>query len=109
MNKIRWGVIGGAKIATTRFMPAMAESGYAELSAVASRSLDRSRSIARDFGIPRFFGSYEELLVDTAIDAVYVPLPNHLHVEWSIRAMEAGKHVLCEKPLCLTVSEVDAL
>lgn len=109
MSKIRWGVLGGARIAISRFMPAMAEASFAELSAIGSRTLDRSRSLGRDFGIPRCFGSYEELLADPAIDAIYVPLPNHLHVEWSIRAMEAGKHVLCEKPLCLTVAEVDAL
>jgi predicted dehydrogenase len=109
MSKIRWGVLGGARIATSRFIPAMKEVRFAELSAIGSRSLDKSRSIGREFGIPRCFGSYEELLIDPAIDAIYVPLPNHLHVEWSIRAMEAGKHVLCEKPLCLAVAEVEAL
>ena len=109
MNRIRWGVLGGARIANARFMPAMKEARFAELSAIGSRSLDKSRSIGREFAIARCYGSYDELLVNPAIDAIYVPLPNHLHVQWSIRAMEAGKHVLCEKPLCLTVAEVDAL
>ena len=79
-------------------MPAMAEAASAELAAIGSRSLDKAKSIAREFNVPRSFGSYEGLLADPGIDAVYVPLPNHMHVEWSVRALEAGKHVLCEKP-----------
>lgn len=109
MNPIRWGVLGVAAIATSRFMPAMNGASSARLVAIASRSLDKAKAVAQAFGVPRYFGSYEELLADPEIDALYVPLPNHLHVEWSVRALEAGKHVLCEKPLCLSANDVLAL
>jgi len=87
----------------------MKRSKYGELNGVASRDADKSRRIAAQFGIPRHYGSYEELLADQEIDAVYIPLPNHLHVEWSKKALEAGKHVLCEKPMALNVEEVHSL
>jgi predicted dehydrogenase len=109
MNPIRWGVLGVAAIATSRFMPAMNGASSARLVAIASRSLDKAKAVAQEFGVPRYFGSYEELIADPEIDALYVPLPNHLHVEWSVRALDAGKHVLCEKPLCLSANDVLAL
>jgi predicted dehydrogenase len=106
MNPIRWGVLGAAAIAIDRFMPAMAGARAATLAGIASRSTDKAKTIAQTFAIPRHFDSYEALIDDPGIDALYVPVPNHLHVEWSVRALEAGKHVLCEKPLCLSAKDV---
>jgi predicted dehydrogenase len=95
MTKIRWGILGAANIARTRVLPAMALAPSVELTAVASRTLSTATEWCAEFGIERPYGSYEELLADPDIDAVYLPLPNQLHALWSIRAMEAGKHVLC--------------
>ncbi|MCK5201834.1 MAG: Gfo/Idh/MocA family oxidoreductase [Spirochaetales bacterium] len=106
MMKIRWGVLGDAGIARNYVIPGMQAGAYSEISAIASRDLKKSQKTASDLDIEKAYGSYEELLSDSNIDAVYIPLPNHLHVEWSIKAMEAGKHVLCEKPFALTVSDV---
>lgn len=105
MKKIRWGILGVAKIATTKVIPAMQRSANVEIAAIASRDLSKARAAAAELGIPQAYGSYEELLADPSIDAIYNPLPNHLHVPWSIRAAEAGKHVLCEKPIALSVAE----
>jgi predicted dehydrogenase len=101
MRKIRWGVISTASIGLTEVLPAMQKGQYCELVGVASRSLEKAQNVADQLGIPKAYGSYEELLADPEIEAVYIPLPNHLHVLWSIKALEAGKHVLCEKPLGL--------
>ncbi len=109
MNPVRWGVLGAAAIATSRFIPAMKGATAASLVGIASRSADKAKAVAQAFGIPRHFDSYEALLDDPGIDALYVPVPNHLHVEWSVKALEAGKHVLCEKPLCLSANDVLAL
>ena len=109
MVPVRWGVLGTAAIARSRFIPAMKEARAARLEAVASRDLHKAQAVARQFGVPRFYGSYDELLRDPDIEAVYVPVPNHLHLEWSVRALEAGKHVLCEKPLCLTTADIVTL
>lgn len=106
---IRWGVLGAAAIATGRTMPAIKEASCATLLALASRDADKGRRVAQDFGIARLYGSYEALLADPDIDAVYVPLPNQLHFEWAMRAMQAGKHVLCEKPLCISADQVAQL
>src|SRR5215470_419352 len=106
MEPVRWGVLGVAAIAMSRFIPAMKDAKGAHLAAIASRDGAKAHRAAREFDVPRHFGSYEELLHDPDIDAVYIPLPNYLHVEWATRALEAGKHVLCEKPLCLTASDV---
>jgi predicted dehydrogenase len=105
MKKIRWGVLGVAKIATAKVIPAMQRCENVEIAAIASRDLNKSRAAAGQLGIAQAYGSYEELLADASIDAIYNPLPNHLHVPWSIRAAEAGKHVLCEKPIGLSVAE----
>ena len=105
MKKIRWGVLGVAKIATTKVIPAMQRASNAEIAAIASRDLEKAKVAAEQLNIPQAYGSYEELLTDPSIDAIYNPLPNHLHVPWSIRAAEAGKHVLCEKPIGLSVAE----
>ncbi len=109
MRKLRWGVLGAANIALTKVIPAMQRGRYTEVVALASRSLERAREAAARLGIPHAYGSYEALLEDPAVDAVYNPLPNHLHVPWSIRALEAGKHVLCEKPIALSVQEAMTL
>jgi predicted dehydrogenase len=105
MKKIRWGILGVARIATTKVIPAMQRAANVEIAAIASRELTKASAAAEQLGIPAAYGSYEELLADPSIDAIYNPLPNHLHVPWSIRAAEAGKHVLCEKPIALSVAE----
>jgi predicted dehydrogenase len=109
MQKIRWGILGVAKIATEKVIPAMQRGEFCQIAAIASRSLDKAREAATRLAIPQAYGSYEELLADPQIDAIYNPLPNHLHVPWSIRALEAGKHVLCEKPIALSVAEAETL
>jgi predicted dehydrogenase len=108
-NKVRWGVLGTAKIAVKKVIPAMQQSDWVEMRAIASRDRHKAEEAARNLGIKKAYGSYEELLADPQIEAIYNPLPNPLHVPWSIRAAEAGKHVLCEKPLSLTVAEARSL
>jgi predicted dehydrogenase len=105
MTKIRWGVLGVARIATEKVIPAMQRGKLSQVTAIASRDVQRARAAAPGLGIAKAYGSYEELLHDREIDAIYNPLPNHLHVPLSIAALEAGKHVLCEKPLSLSVGE----
>jgi predicted dehydrogenase len=102
--KVRWGVLSTAKIGTAQVIPAMQAGRYCEIVAIGSRSLEKAQAAAHALSIPKAYGSYEELLGDSEIDAVYNPLPNHLHVPWSIKALEAGKHVLCEKPIALTTA-----
>ena len=109
MAKIRWGVMGVAGIAVRKVIPAMQKAAYAEVTAIASRDLAKAQAAAGQLGIPKAYGSYEEMLADPDIDAIYNPLPNHLHVPWSIRAAEAGKHVLCEKPIGLNVADARKL
>jgi predicted dehydrogenase len=108
-NKIRWGVLGVAKIATVKVIPAMQRGTLTEIAAIASRDLAKAENAARELGIPKAYGSYEDLIADPTIDAIYNPLPNHLHVPWSVKAAEAGKHVLCEKPIALTIGETNEL
>ncbi len=105
---LNWGLISTARI-NRALIPAIKSSRRSRLVGVASRDLERAESYAREWRIPRAFGSYEAMLADKEIDAVYISLPNHLHAEWSIRAAQAGKHVLCEKPLALSVEEVDTI
>jgi predicted dehydrogenase len=109
IRKVRWGVLGAALIALKKVIPAMQHGDWCEIAAIASRDLEKARQAAAQLGIHRAYGSYEELLADPDIEAVYNPLPNHLHVPWSIRAAEAGKHVLCEKPLALDAAEARQL
>ena len=109
MAKVRWGILGAAKIAITKVVPAMQRGTWSEVVGIASREPDKARRVAAQLNIPKAYGSYEELLADPEIEAVYIPLPNHLHVPWSIRAAEAGKHVLCEKPIALNVAECRTL
>jgi predicted dehydrogenase len=109
MEKVRWGVLSTAAIGVNKVIPAMQQAEHCEIVAIASRDRQRAEVAARKLGIPRAYGSYEELLADPLVEAVYNPLPNHLHVPWSIRALEAGKHVLCEKPIALTAAEAQQL
>jgi xylose dehydrogenase (NAD/NADP) len=106
---VRWGILGVANIAVVKVIPAMQRSALTPVVAIASRDAARARAAADSLGIARAYGSYQELLDDPDVDAIYNPLPNHLHVPWSIRAAKAGKHVLCEKPLALTAAEADAI
>jgi D-xylose 1-dehydrogenase (NADP+, D-xylono-1,5-lactone-forming) len=108
MKTLRWGILGPGRIAP-RLVRAIGLSRRGELIAVASRDSGRAATFAKNHGIGQSFGSYEALLAAPEIDVVYVSLPNHLHAEWAIRALDAGKHVLCEKPLALTVDDVDAI
>ncbi len=108
-DRVRWGVLGVARIAMKKVVPAMQRGSACEVVAIGSRDGARARLAATEFGIARHHDSYEALLADPGIDAVYNPLPNHLHVEWTIRAAEAGKHVLCEKPIGLTAAEAARL
>jgi predicted dehydrogenase len=103
-RQLRWGVLGVAKI-NDRLKPAFHAASTVKLQAIASRSLERAREAARDFGFEHAYGSYEQLLADPTVDAVYVPLPNSMHADWTRKAAEAGKHILCEKPLCPTAAE----
>lgn len=108
-KKIKWGILGSAHIATEHVIPAMLSCQYGEVYAIASRSTEKAQNIAEQFGIPEFYGSYEELLADKEVDAIYIPLPNHLHVQWAIKALEADKHVLVEKPVGLSSKEAERL
>src|SRR5438105_4950706 len=105
-TKVRWGILSTAKIGVTKVIPSMQQGEWCEVVAIASRDLKRARTAAKRLGIAQAYGSYEDLLADKEIEAIYNPLPNHLHVPWTIKAAEAGKHVLCEKPIALTVAEV---
>jgi predicted dehydrogenase len=105
----RWGVLSTAKIAREHLLPAIAEADNGSLAAIASRDIDRARALADRFGAPLAFGSYDELLSSSAVDAVYIPLPTSQHVEWTARAIEAGKHVLVEKPLALHAADIAPL
>jgi predicted dehydrogenase len=108
-NKVRWGVLSTAAIGLKKVVPAMQNSDWTEVTAIASRDLHKAQESARLLGIPKAYGSYEELLADPEIEVIYNPLPNQLHVPWSIKAAEAGKHVLCEKPISMTVAEARSL
>ncbi|HMH12493.1 MAG TPA: Gfo/Idh/MocA family oxidoreductase [Edaphobacter sp.] len=108
-NKVRWGILSTAAIAVEKVIPGMQKGELCEIAAIASRDLRKAEAISQQLGIAKAYGSYEELLADSQIDAIYNPLPNQMHVSWSIKAAEAGKHVLCEKPVSLMVAEAKAL
>ncbi len=109
MNKVTWGILSTAKIGREKVIPAMLKSQNSEVLALASREKDKALATARALGLARAYGSYEALLADPDIQAIYNPLPNHLHVPWTLKALEAGKHVLCEKPIAMTVTEAESL
>jgi predicted dehydrogenase len=108
-KKIRWGVLSTASIGVRKVLPAMQKGEYSSVVAIASRNLGKAKDTAAKLGIPTAYGSYEELIADRHVDAIYNPLPNQLHVPWTIKAAEAGKHVLCEKPISLTAAEAESL
>ena len=108
-DKVRWGILSTAKIALTKVIPGMQQSSWCEITAIASRDLSKAKKAANALNIPNAYGSYEELLADESIEVVYNPLPNHLHVPWTLKAAEAGKHVLCEKPIALNTEEAKTL
>jgi predicted dehydrogenase len=108
-EKVRWGILSSAKIGTAKVIPAMQRGDWSQVVGIASRDAEIARQAADSLGIQRAYGSYQDLLADPDIEAIYNPLPNHMHLPWSIRAAEAGKHVLCEKPLALSVAECRAL
>ncbi len=109
LKKIRWGVLSTANIGTAKVIPAMQKGTFSTVTSIASRDLSKAQAAASELGIGKAYGSYEELLADPDIDAVYNPMPNHLHVPWAIKALEAGKHVLCEKPIALSSVEAQQL
>jgi len=108
-RKVKWGVLGVASIATRKVIPGMQKGALSAITAIASRDLKKAEASARELGIAKAYGSYDDLLADKEIEAVYNPLPNHLHVPWTARAAEAGKHVLCEKPIALNAAEAEKL
>ncbi len=108
-KKVRWGVLGVANIAVKKVIPAMQLGEWSEVTAIASRDLQKAQRAAGELHISKAYGSYEELLADPEVEAIYNPLPNHMHVPWSLRSAEAGKHVLCEKPISLSVGEAERL
>ncbi|MDX2429917.1 MAG: Gfo/Idh/MocA family oxidoreductase, partial [Bacteroides sp.] len=107
--RVRWGVLSTAKIGLQSVIPAMQKGSYSEVTAIASRSLAKAEVAASSLGIAKAYGSYEELLADPDVDAIYNPLPNNMHLDWNLKVMEAGKHLLCEKPLGLSVDEVEEM
>ena len=109
MKKVVWGVLSTARIGLQRVVPGMQKSAWCDIRAIASRSEVTARKAADQLGIPKAFASYDELLADPDIEAIYNPLPNHLHVPLTLRAAAAGKHVLCEKPIALTAAEAEQL
>jgi len=109
MNDLRWGILSTAKIARKKVIPGMQKADRCRVVALGSRDEDRAREVAGELGIPKAHGSYEALLEDPEVDAVYVPLPNHLHAAWTIAAARAGKHVLCEKPLAMGAAEAERM
>jgi hypothetical protein len=108
-SKVRWGILSTSDFARKRFIPGMRRAGLVDLAAVASRSRDSAHAYAAELGIPTAYGSYEELIADPTIEAIYNPLPNTMHVEWTAKAAAAGKHVLCEKPMAMNAAELETL
>lgn len=108
-TKVKWGILSTAKIAVEKVIPAMQKGSNIEIVGVASRDISKAQQVAKDLDIPKYFGSYEELLNDPEIVAIYIPLPNHLHYEWTKKALQKGKHVLCEKPMTLRTKEIKEL
>ena len=109
MKPVQWGILGASNFALKVSLPGMKTGALTDLRALASRDLSKATAAAAALGIPKAYGSYEELLADPDIEAIYIPLPNHMHVEWTVRAARAGKHVLCEKPIALTADDAQTL
>ena len=109
MSLLRWGILSTANIATEKVIPGILKADRCEVAAIASRNPEQARRVADRLGIERAYGSYQALLADPDVDAVYIPLPNHLHAEWTVAAARAGKHILCEKPLAMTAAEAEEM
>ena len=109
MEKVRWGVLGTADIARGQTIPGMRTAEHCECYAIAGRRIEKARSYQEEFGFRKAYGSYDELLADPEVQAVYIPLPNDLHCEWTVRALKAGKHVLCEKPLAVSAAQAEEM
>jgi predicted dehydrogenase len=109
LKKISWGILSTAKIGIEKVIPAMQKGTYTEVTAIASREMNKAEKAAKALAVPRAYGSYDELLEDKGIEAVYIPLPNHLHVPWTIKSLQAGKHVLCEKPIGMNAQQSEGL
>ena len=105
MRKVRWGVMGTADIARGQTIPGMQQAEHCELYAIAGRKAEKAEEYRNAFGFRKAYASYDELLADPEVEAVYIPLPNHIHCEWTVKALKAGKHVLCEKPLAVSEAE----
>lgn len=108
-SKVRWGILSTAKIGVQKVIPAMQKGNYCRVDGIASRNFETANTVGNQLGIPKRYGSYEELLNDPDIDAIYNPLPNHMHIYWTMKSLEAGKHVLCEKPIGMNTEEAQAL
>ena len=106
-DKVRWGILSTAAIGVKKVLPGMQKGDWSEIVAISSRNHAKAVEAAKALGIEKAYGSYEELLADPSIEAIYNPLPNHMHIPWTIKAAEAGKHVLCEKPLSINFAEAD--
>ncbi|MBN1632360.1 MAG: Gfo/Idh/MocA family oxidoreductase, partial [Thermoleophilia bacterium] len=109
MSSLHWGIISTADIGMTKVIPAIQRAEGCEVVGIASRSYDRAAAAAARLGIPRAYGRYEELLASDEVDAVYIPLPNDAHAEWTMKAAAAGKHVLCEKPLAMSAAQAEEM
>jgi predicted dehydrogenase len=109
MSELRWGVMSTASIARNKVIPGMRRADRCRVVAIASRDVERGRVVASELGIPTLHDTYEGLLADPGVEAVYIPLPNHLHAEWAVAAVNAGKHVLCEKPLAMTADDAQRM
>ncbi len=109
MSELRWGILSTARIGRAKVIPGIQRADRCRVVAIASRDVSRGRAVAAELGIPTLHDSYEGLLADPDVDAVYIPLPNHLHAEWTIAAVRAGKHVLCEKPLAMTADDAQRM
>ncbi len=109
MRKVNWGILSTAKIGRLKVIPAMQTGSYCNFAAIASQDIYKAKEAAKELNISKAYGSYEELLADPNVEAVYIPLPNHLHVPYTIKSLQAGKHVLCEKPISMNVKEAELL
>lgn len=109
IEPVSWGVLSTADIGVKKVIPAMQAGSLVRVDAIASRSAERGAQVAEQLGIPKSYASYEDLLSDDSIEAVYIPLPNHLHLPWTLAAARAGKHVLCEKPIAMTAAEAEEM
>src|SRR3954447_22761055 len=109
MANLRWGILSTADIGRRKVIPGILKADRCEVVAIGSRDADQARQVADELAIPAAHGSYEALLADPNVDIVYIPLPNHLHAEWTIAAARAGKHILCEKPLAMNAADAQTM